>query len=377
MFNSRYPTEPSDDWFAAQGAPRLPNYGLPAGQGAGEAITERPWGSLEEYLAAHPEVRGSGLAPRGGFDPSAIVTAARQASGGYQVPGSAPTGGGGGGPQGEAIIRQWQATHAPTEPLTGLIAALQAAGIDAKPYLYGSTASANEIDLPGWGKYKVKGGENSSSPFWYFGGPDSAEDGGGGYGGGAGGGYGMLSGQPGDLTQIAAKALETSPGFQFRLGEGMKALERSAAAKGTLLTGGTLKGLTRYAQDYASNEYGNQYARLFGEQGQRYNQLFGLSNLGLQAAGQQANTGSSYANLYGDLTRSQATGGQDLITQGANAQAAGTVGGAGAGLNAASQGLNQALQLWLLSQIGNGGGLNEPGLGNLEAWRRTQQSYPY
>lgn len=56
-----------------------------------------------------------------------------------------------------------------------------------------------------------------------------------------------------------------SPGFQFRLGEGIKALQRSAAARGTLLTGGTLKGLMQYAGDEASKEYQNVYNRSVGE----------------------------------------------------------------------------------------------------------------
>lgn len=60
------------------------------------------------------------------------------------------------------------------------------------------------------------------------------------------------------------EALNT-PGFQFRLGEGMKALQRSAAAKGTLLTGGTLKGMNDYAQSSASQEYGNTYNRAYNE----------------------------------------------------------------------------------------------------------------
>lgn len=62
-----------------------------------------------------------------------------------------------------------------------------------------------------------------------------------------------------------AEDATNSPGFQFRLGEGLKALERSAAAKGTLLTGGTLKGEQRYAQNTASNEYKDVYGRAYNE----------------------------------------------------------------------------------------------------------------
>jgi hypothetical protein len=177
--------------------------------------------------------------------------------------------------------------------------------------------------------------------------------------GGGQGPYGMLSGGTGSLAGIAAAALETSPGFQFRLGEGQKALERSAASKGTLLTGGTLKGLTRYAQDFASNEYANNYARLFGEQNARYQQLYGLSGLGLNAAGQQAGAGTSYGGQLGNLYAGQAGAGTDLITGGANAGAAGTIGAGNAwqqGLGGAANAAQQAYLMWLMSGRGGGGG---------------------
>lgn len=51
------------------------------------------------------------------------------------------------------------------------------------------------------------------------------------------------------------------PGFQARMKMGTDAIQASAAAKGSILSGGTLKALDRYAQDYASNEYGNIYSR--------------------------------------------------------------------------------------------------------------------
>jgi hypothetical protein len=46
-----------------------------------------------------------------------------------------------------------------------------------------------------------------------------------------------------------------TPGYQFRLGEGKRALENSAAAKGLVRTGGTLKDLLAYGQNYATNAY--------------------------------------------------------------------------------------------------------------------------
>lgn len=51
------------------------------------------------------------------------------------------------------------------------------------------------------------------------------------------------------------------PGYQFRLSEGQKALERSGAARGVTNTGGNMKGLLDYGQQAASQEYGNVYNR--------------------------------------------------------------------------------------------------------------------
>ena len=56
-------------------------------------------------------------------------------------------------------------------------------------------------------------------------------------------------------------ALQADPGYLARLGHGQRALEQSAAARGVLRTGGTLKDLVRYGQDLASQEYGNVYDR--------------------------------------------------------------------------------------------------------------------
>jgi hypothetical protein len=55
--------------------------------------------------------------------------------------------------------------------------------------------------------------------------------------------------------------LHADPGYQFRVAEGQKALERSAAGKGLLLSGGQLKDLTRFGQEMGAQEYGAAYAR--------------------------------------------------------------------------------------------------------------------
>lgn len=76
-----------------------------------------------------------------------------------------------------------------------------------------------------------------------------------------------------------------SPSYQFRLNEGIKAIERSAAARGNLRGGATMKALNNYAQDTASNEF-DTYA----------NRLAALAGVGQTATGSTAAAGSNYAN---------------------------------------------------------------------------------
>jgi hypothetical protein len=108
---------------------------------------------------------------------------------------------------------------------------------------------------------------------------------------------------------------QADPGYAFRLSEGQKALERSAAARGGLISGGALKAATRYGQDMGSQEYGNAYNRY---QTNRTNQLAPLGSL--MTSGQNAAAGAgAAAGQYG------ANAG-NLMMQGGQAQAAGQLG---------------------------------------------------
>lgn len=80
-----------------------------------------------------------------------------------------------------------------------------------------------------------------------------------------------------------------SPGYQFRLDEGRKTLENAASARGNLLSGATLKALTKYGQDYASGEYGNWL-----------NQLGVLSGVGQTATNTTAQLGANAASNAGN-----------------------------------------------------------------------------
>lgn len=81
-----------------------------------------------------------------------------------------------------------------------------------------------------------------------------------------------------------------SPGFRFRRSEGEKALVRSQAARGGLLSGRAVKEALRYNQDFASNEFGNFIKRIFS-----------LSEQGRGAAAQSASAGMGAANSIASL----------------------------------------------------------------------------
>lgn len=103
------------------------------------------------------------------------------------------------------------------------------------------------------------------------------------------------------------------PGTAFRMSEGIKALDRSAASRGGLLSGATLKGVQRYGQDLGSQEYNNAFNRYVtgfnantGERNALYNRLAGVAGTGQTTAGQLASQGASMASNIGNLNMTSA-----------------------------------------------------------------------
>jgi hypothetical protein len=135
----------------------------------------------------------------------------------------------------------------------------------------------------------------------------------------------LMSGGP----QASQQFLQMDPGYGFRLSEGMKALDRQAAARGGLMSGGALKAAQRYGQDYASNEFGNAY-----------NRLANLADLGPRSAGVMSSMGQNYANAAGQNTMAggQAVG-QGYMNAGA-ARASGYLGMGNTVFNSLGQYLN-------------------------------------
>lgn len=89
---------------------------------------------------------------------------------------------------------------------------------------------------------------------------------------------------------------QADPGYQFRMSEGLKALERSAAARGNRLSGATLKGLAGFGQNLASEEYSNAYNRFNADRDRRFNRLSSLAGVGQTAQTQAGQAGQNYAN---------------------------------------------------------------------------------
>jgi hypothetical protein len=103
---------------------------------------------------------------------------------------------------------------------------------------------------------------------------------------------------------------QTDPGYQFRLNEGMKALNNQAAARGGLISGNALKAATRYGQEMGSQEYQNAFNRYYIERDNRMNPLQSLANVGQTTATQQGQAGQQFGQDVGN------TWGTDSTNQG-------------------------------------------------------------
>ena len=152
-------------------------------------------------------------------------------------------------------------------------------------------------------------------------------------------------------TPFGMQQFTADPGYGFRLAEGQKALERQAAARGGLISGGALKAASRYGQEMGSQEYTNAFNRYQTERQARLNPLQSLAGVGQTSVAQLGQAGQAYASGVGEAGAAAA-----------QARASGYMGGA----NALSQGLSQYMgysqgqdRNALLSRaIGGGGGYN-------------------
>lgn len=141
------------------------------------------------------------------------------------------------------------------------------------------------------------------------------------------------------------------PGYAFRVSEGMKALDRTAAARGGLISGSALRGATRYGQEMGSQEYQNAFNRFQAERAGTLNPfqaLAGTAQSGANVLGQQAGQyGANVSNILG----SYGSAAQGNIIGAGNAQASGYMGAANAIGGGVGQGINFYQNQQLLNRL--------------------------
>jgi hypothetical protein len=122
-----------------------------------------------------------------------------------------------------------------------------------------------------------------------------------------------------EYTNFGPQQFQADPGYAFRLKEGQQALDRSAAARGGLISGGALKAATRFGQEMGSQEYTNAFNRYQLERQARLGPLQALTGMSQTTANTLGTAGQNMASNVGEAYQG-----------GANARASGYVGGANA-----------------------------------------------
>lgn len=162
-----------------------------------------------------------------------------------------------------------------------------------------------------------------------------------------------------DYTPFGMSQFQQDPGYAFRMSEGMKALERSAAARGGLMSGATMKGIQRYGQDLASQEYTNAFNRYQTERAARLQPLQSLANIGQTSANTLGAAGQAYGVNVGNalINQGYAAGNAGIAAANARNSMYGNIGSA-LGQVPSSQwsGLRSSIGNWFNSGSNGPGG---------------------
>lgn len=172
-------------------------------------------------------------------------------------------------------------------------------------------------------------------------------------------GAGTVSG--GDFNRDFTMADFTKdPGYDFRMKEGQRGLDSSAAARGGALSGAAIKASERYNQDYASGEYQNAYNRFNADRTARFNRLSSLAGVGQTATNQVGAQGAQTANT---ISENQIGAG--------DARASGYIGQGNAMSGAANTLGNFAMSKHFMGSAPQYGGSNSFGSGVQGGWGGT------
>lgn len=180
----------------------------------------------------------------------------------------------------------------------------------------------------------------------------------------------LLASYPGgSFTAPTAAQAAATPGYEFTLQQGEQALQRSAAAQGNLLTGGTAKDLIGYGQGLASTDYEQAYNNALNSyntnynvwaqnQANEFNRLAAVAGFGQTSAGTLGQLGAQTAGTVSNTSLGAGQQiGQSLQNAGA-ATASGYVGAANAYGGALNNLGNEASTLALLQGLKSGSNQN-------------------
>jgi hypothetical protein len=115
-------------------------------------------------------------------------------------------------------------------------------------------------------------------------------------------GYGQFGGP------FTMETFKADPFYQYSLNQGVKDLERTAAARGGLLSGSTIRGY----KDVQSKEYENAMNRYFANKAATISPFQQLSGQQVNVLGQLANVGT---NIGGNVARMYGAGGESKASQ--------------------------------------------------------------
>jgi len=165
---------------------------------------------------------------------------------------------------------------------------------------------------------------------------------------------GLSAGGPdnGELMRGFSTAdFESDPGYQFRMDQGQQGLERSAAARGGLLSGAALKDTARFSQGLASQDYQAAFDRFQTNRSNKMNPLLSLAGSAQTASTTAGNAGQQFASEASNALGQYGANATQAIASAGNARASGytNIGnaintGVGTAINGIQQ--NTLMDLW-------------------------------
>lgn len=177
-----------------------------------------------------------------------------------------------------------------------------------------------------------------------------------------------------EMVEKGPGVFEASPGYQFRLSQGLEAIEQSASARGSLNSPQTQKALVEYGQNYATADYDNFLNRYYqslvpqqtlAQMGQNaaartgaagMDMASGIAGISQATAANVGNQALTSAGLQGQYLTSGANAQANALQNAANARASGYINSA----NAVTGATNQISTLAMLYGMGAFGGGYSP-----------------